>query len=352
MPLTMKRLFYLLLLPVMLNCCLTSCETDFNVVGEWKDITVVYGLISQNDSVHYLKINKAFLGEGNVLTYAQIADSSSYSNNLVVSITEKGKNGSSRTFVCDTTTIYNKESGVFYSDKQIVYKTAFKVPADLKANDYSYLVTITNKLTGKVITAETRLVKDFAVETPRPGQQSINFTAENNQRIKWTSAVDGKRYNVTIRFWFDEDLKQSTDTIHRYIDWEFSSVKSNTILGGEPLELLYSPATFFINCRNLIPYKSGDIRSEDDIQSRLVNRVEFLFAVAGDELNTYMEVNEPSSGIVQEKPEYTNIVNGIGIFSCRYTRSTETTAVKMKVGPSTEEILIRDELKFVKKIGN
>ena len=36
-----------------------------------------------------------------------------------------------------------------------------------------------------------------------------------------------------------------------------------------------------------------------------------------------MEVNEPSTGIVQEKPEYTNIKNDkgedeIGIFSCRY----------------------------------
>jgi hypothetical protein len=31
-----------------------------------------------------------------------------------------------------------------------------------------------------------------------------------------------------------------------------------------------------------------------------------------------MEVNEPSNSIVQERPEYTNINNGIGIFSCRY----------------------------------
>ena len=31
-----------------------------------------------------------------------------------------------------------------------------------------------------------------------------------------------------------------------------------------------------------------------------------------------MQVYEPSTSIVQEKPEYTNIENGIGIFSARY----------------------------------
>jgi hypothetical protein len=63
-------------------------------------------------------------------------------------------------------------------------------------------------------------------------------------------------------------------------------------------------------------------------------------------------VNEPSSGIVQEKPDYTNVENGIGLFSCRYLKTTETPSVKMRVGPSTEERLINENLKFVKKIGN
>lgn len=348
----MKRISFLLLLPVLFICCFSSCETDFDINGEWKDITVVYGLISQNDSVHYLKVNKAFLGEGNVLNYAQIADSSSYFNNLEVVITEKGNNGSLRTFICDTTTIYNKEPGIFYSDQQLVYKANFKIPSDINAQDYIYTAEIRNKVTGKVVSAQTPLVKDFTVETPRPGLLSINFTMEGNQKVKWNSAKDGKRYNVTIRFWFDE-VNYSNDTIQRSIDWDFNSVKSTSTDGGEPLELSYAPSGFFTTCQNLIPYKNSE--EENAVKSRLVNKVEFLFAVAGDELNTYMEVNEPSSGIVQEKPEYTNINNGIGLFSCRYTKSSQSSYAPgkyMKVSPATEERLISGELKFIKKIGN
>lgn len=346
----MKKVLFLFAMVSMV--LFNACETDFDVTAEWKDITVVYGLISQNDSVHYVKINKAFLGEGNALTYAREADSSSYFNNLEVLIIEKTGSTETRRFSMDTTTIYHKEEGIFYAPEQVLYKAAFKVPSDYVNKDYTYHLEIKNKITGKVIAANTPLVHDFAVETPRPGQQSINFTAESNQRVKWFSAKNGRRYNVSVRFWFDEVIGPARDTLTRSIDWNFSSAKSVSVQGGESMELLYSPASFFTVCKSLIPYKSGDEISENDVVSRLVNRVEFLFAVSGDELNTYMEVNEPSSGIVQEKPDYTNVENGIGLFSCRYLKSTETPFVKMRIGPSTEERLINENLKFVKKVGN
>ena len=38
-----------------------------------------------------------------------------------------------------------------------------------------------------------------------------------------------------------------------------------------------------------------------------------------------MEVNDASSSIVQERPEYTNIENGIGIFSSRYNKDSFST---------------------------
>jgi len=320
-----------------------GCETDFDTTAPWKDITVVYGLISQNDTTHYIKVNKAFLGEDNALTYAVIADSSSYGSDIEVTLTEKGDNGSIRTFICDTTTIYNKEAGVFYYPEQVVYKTDFIVPANLGTQNYIYSIEVRNKKTGKIITAQTPLVKDFAIESPRPGQQLIDFISENNQKIKWISAKDGKRYNVAIRFWFEE-VFNLYDTTSRYIDWDLSSLKSGSLSGGESLEILYPPLSFYTICHSLIPYTDN---RENEVTSRLVDKVDFRFMVAGDELNTYMEVNEPSGGIVQEKPDYTNITNGIGLFSCRFTK-----VASIPVGTRTEEKLIAEDIKFVNKIGN
>ena len=36
-----------------------SYETDFYTTADWKDITVVYGIIDQNDSIQHIKINRA-----------------------------------------------------------------------------------------------------------------------------------------------------------------------------------------------------------------------------------------------------------------------------------------------------
>lgn len=349
----MKRIFLFLISLVILPFVFQSCETDFDVTAPWQDITVVYGLISQNDSVHYIKINKAFLGEGNALDYAQNPDSASYGNNLEVTLKETSNGNVLRTFTFDTSSVYNKEPGIFYAPGQLVYKSAFKVPADYSSKELIYHLEIRNKSNGKIITSKTPLINNFAIESPRPGQPVINFATEGSiQRVKWTSAKNGKRYNVSLRFWFDEVIGVSRDTIPRYIDWNFNSIKSSSVQGGEALELQYTPSSFFGICKNLIPYKDGSSVSETEVVSRLVNRVEFLFAVAGDELNTYMEVNEPSSGIVQDKPDYTNIENGIGLFSCRYTRTTETPQVKMRVSPLTIERLISENIKFVKKPGD
>jgi hypothetical protein len=53
----LRQLVLLLLIPL----AFTSCETDFELNAEWKDITIVYGILNQNDTAHYIRIQKAFL---------------------------------------------------------------------------------------------------------------------------------------------------------------------------------------------------------------------------------------------------------------------------------------------------
>jgi len=45
--------------------------------------------------------------------------------------------------------------------------------------------------------------------------------------------------------------------------------------------------------------------------------------VGTQELQTYINVNQPYSSIVQERPSYSNINNGIGLFSSRFTYLVE-----------------------------
>jgi hypothetical protein len=62
-------------------------------------------------------------------------------------------------------------------------------------------------------------------------------------------------------------------------------------------------------------------------------------------MNTYMEVTEPSLSLVQERPPFTNIVNGIGLFSSRFSKKqndtlwvNQITKDELKVNPHTKNL--------------
>jgi len=116
----MKKTLLISLL-VSLIMVFPSCETDFEINADWEEITIIYGLLNQEDTAHYFRINKAFLG-GNALEIAKIEDSSSYKNDLEVVL--EGWEGSTKkqTIVFDTTTISNKDTGTWYNPYMVVYK--------------------------------------------------------------------------------------------------------------------------------------------------------------------------------------------------------------------------------------
>ncbi len=78
----MKKLLLLLLLP--LGLLLSACSNDFEVTAPWKEIPIVYGILSPQDTAHYLRIEKAFLDPNqSALEVAQIADSLYYPENSI-----------------------------------------------------------------------------------------------------------------------------------------------------------------------------------------------------------------------------------------------------------------------------
>lgn len=289
---------------------LFGCSTDFDINAEWKDITVVYCLLNQNDSVHYVKVNKAFLGEGNALTMAADADSCTYGNNLEVSMEERIDGVLTHTWYLDTTTIYNKEAGVFYYPQQVVYK--LKAYLDTLDQNAKYKLIVKNKKTGKLVYSETPLVQTFNIVKPAVGQTAV-FHSTNPYPVKWYSGVNGRLYQVVIRFnYWEKNINYPSDSSLLHINWSLGSFNAVGLEGNEEMSTNYSGDAFF-------RYLEAQIPQNNDIVRRVaVPNVTFIFTVAADDFYTYMEVNKPASGIVQEKPEFTNISNGIGIFSSRY----------------------------------
>ena len=326
------RYFRISLLALLALTLLFSCKKEIKLNDDWQDITIVYGILNQQDSMHYLKITKAFLGDGNALQYAQISDSSHYMYKLNVLLEAWDDNNLRAIYRFDTTTIHDKDSGVFYFPNEIVYQNDSLLDAR-----YNYKLIIRNPLTQEEIRSNTILVSDFNVDKPF-AYQALTFDPGKTSKLEWISAAGGRLYQVFMRFYYREMLKTDTSQrVEKYVDWEILPGKqSKNDLGGEILQESYANDGFYAQLHASIPVNPN--------VDRLPRIVQYFFVVAGEDLNTYIEVTEPTNSIIQEKPVYSNIENGIGLFSSRYIkvidslRLSDRTKAELKVNSLTSDL--------------
>ena len=57
---------------------IVACENDVDLLEEYQEIPVIYGLIDPSVKTHMVRVQRAFLGEGNALLMAQNPDSILY----------------------------------------------------------------------------------------------------------------------------------------------------------------------------------------------------------------------------------------------------------------------------------
>jgi hypothetical protein len=307
-PSIMRFVIRILSLPLVL-LLLFSCKTDFDVIASYKEITVVYGLLNQQDSSHYLRITKAFLGEGNALVYANEPDSSEYGTTINVELVN---NKTSDIIVFDTCTIHDKDTGVFFSPNQQMYRSTVKLDSS-----YTYTLKITNKETGHEVLSKTDMISEFHIQTPKPAAKKIGFPRDvlTQQKLEWRTAANGKRYQPIIKFYYKE-TSNLIDTITREVEWIFGTSTSEGIAQGEEMWANYLNEDFYRLCEAQIPY--ADAEKEAAVKVRLADHFDLMFTIVGIEFSTYLDLNGPTTGLLLEKPVYSNIDNGIGVFSSQY----------------------------------
>jgi hypothetical protein len=314
------RYLRIILVALVFVPVLYSCNKDLNVNADWRDITVVYGILSQNEDTTYIKITKAFLGEGDAMQFAKIPDSSVYPGNLDVKMEAwSGNNLVNPPYSFDTITIHTKKAGdsIFYFPSQLVY---YCKTGHLNEN-YTYKLKITHKKTGIVDSATTKLVHSFTVEIPDPFIKQVDYLPGHNFEVKFDPAYGGKRYQLLIRFHYRETT--SSGTTEKTLDW----LVFNDLQVVNPYEIVTDPILKSFSGDIFYTVLKGNIKSikaDPTVTSRTARWVDYIFSVASEDLNTYMEVTEPSPSIIQERPSFSNIYNGIGLFSSRFVNEIDT----------------------------
>ena len=290
-----------------------SCETDIKVNADPTDITVVYGLIDPADTVHYLKINKAFLGEGSALDLANNADNYNYSDSeLNVRIDGNGKSYSLTRVINEVT----KDAGIFDNSTNVLYK--FNEP--LINLDATYNLKIVNTQLNKEITSSTKIVGNSIVEAPKKSN-TLSFWSGN------VSTGNGVSEAVTI-IAGDNVGRIQAFLVFNYIEnyttaSGLAPVSKKVLLNLGEKKIAGdsdSKLNFLVKGQNFMDNIKENVSNPSTIANfshRELANISIELSVAGSELSTYMEAKAPSTTVNQDKPNYTNLINGIGIFSSR-----------------------------------
>lgn len=334
-PLTMRLLHITLVIYLII---FSACDNSLPLNDDWEDITIVYGVLNSADTAHYIKINKAFLGDGNAYDMAKESDSIQYATELTVRLIEYELmeiNGEltdpyiernwERTDRLDIilyrtdeiskdTLSENGDEPVFGSQVNYLYKTTERLSPLFK-----YVLEIEVPGKAEVVSAETFLIGSMYVEKPRRNNPQTFNSPIHLQRylrpeaMEWRSAIYGKMYEPVLRFNYIEII--DNDTTYESVELKYKTqivvdTRMPSDFKGQDMKQEYGGEDFY--------YRIGEsIKEKVDVKRKAIG-LDFIFYIGGNNLNTYISASN-SVGIGQNQSDYSNIVNGKGIFGARYT---------------------------------
>lgn len=337
---TMPRAAGRFVLLLLAAAVFAGCSTEVDLSADYKPTTVVYGLLDPVQDTQWVKINKTFLGDGNNFDYALIRDSSEYDfSSFVATVVELNEDGDVvDTHELDSLTISNKDiNGVFYAPEQTVYY--FPSPGGLnQENTFRLEVDFDEK---NDVDAATDIVKVDEIVMEAPMQNSgtniqlaqsvgeFGFTYKT-YTVRFFPIDNAPFYEVTLKFYYNElvwaDLAHTVlvSETFRSIDYFVGSFDQDNInASGKLLADISGEAFFAFLGTNLTknPFITREIGWYDPagVPEAGTRAFDLIVRAGGEDLFTYFQVNSPVTGIIQERPNYTNVNGGLGLFSSRAT---------------------------------
>jgi len=318
----MKKYCYFTLGLLLTLLTFNSCKEDIELVGNFKETAVIYGVLDTLESVHFIKINRAFIGPGNALEIAKIPDSS-YFSSVEATVKEYILNPSNnvktlaRTWPLRDTLIYTKSSGVFYAPSEKVYYFSDNSQGKLNLNATYDLEVIIYKGTSKefIVTGSTEMVSGISSgqKTSSSNFAFINDGKLTNPTVEVASTGNAATINASLKINIDEYSDNSL----------VSSPVINWNTGGAEVQ---KNASFSTTIQGQMFYEliRKNVSSNATINTRRLSSISIVLTGGSTELNNYIKANKPSGTLAQSKPSYTNLKinndnNVVGIFTSRLT---------------------------------
>lgn len=298
----MKKIFIVF---AILASVLYSCTTKFDLYSYEGDTTIIYSVLDVNADTNYFRITKSSLV--NEITYsyddidvrfAGLFNDELQPDTIRLDTVSKLCDGLLKTY--------------YFTTKKLIAGQEYTIMVHRKADDV--IVSSTAKTICPV-----RFIK------PITGFK-INFRPTHVNSIEWIGTeesvarkVNAGYFDIIGYFHYKELMPGATDTVDGVMVWMMGSDQAENMYNTTDFlyNTFYIPSTFF----TLLEKDEYLVNNSPIGVQRWLEPFELEIKVYGEELYNYHSVNNATSAI-QDVPNYTNIVNGIGLMSSRTTYSS------------------------------
>ena len=354
-----------------------SCKNELEVLVPGKEMVSVYGILDATQPIQNIRINKVYLSDKDALVSAQDANDINYGpGELTVSL-QRFYTGSatqqlttmgntSKKEIVLTETVVSTTGGTF-NQTQRIWQTTDKL-----YHDGEYKLIIKKTATGEEIGSSQNLIID-SVSTSAANAMPFVYFPSNiaaypnhgqyitsgggvtptskyidysilvaTQKISFKSIKNAKVYDVVMRFHYSDSLSTTSTPELHYVDFNFNSVNGNITKIGEALYVDFLANEFYTNLAREI-----NKQTVPNLKNRKALYMEYIIYAGAESLSDFLQVNAPSTTIAQDKPYYTNIKSGVGIFSSRSSSAVTKDLVsgfvdKIACHPNTFPLLFCD----------
>ena len=342
---------------VAAGAAMVGCSTEVDLTAPYDSIPVVYGLLELEADTQWVKVNRTWLGEGNQLLAAQVADSSEYPAGAVdariVELIPSSSGGivgnelpTGREWTLKDTLIDNKDvSGIFFGPLQRVYYAA--TSEDALRDDMLYRLDL-ELPDGKSASATTTMVESSvgSINQPPPNlpNYKMGFAAVNpdgtatypNFPFRWTTSPGASLYTASLvvhfeeRYYADDALTLLDSTRERTMSISVGNREVSGLTGSQTIDEPFECQRLYgeLSTRLEANPRIRRVLGRYDPEYQMERAFDFVLQVANQDLAIYLDVNETTNSIVQDRPTWTNIevtrpdgsaVGGIGLWGSRST---------------------------------
>lgn len=307
----MKKFFVLGLLAVVGFC--SSCSNDFELTAAWQDIPVVYGFLTVQDSVYYIRVEKAFLDPNqSALDVAQKADSLYYDDALVqLERVEREEVINLQRVNGDDEGIPRKE-GIFANAPNILYKFELADENRLEGGE-NVRLTVNRGDTEEVVSAQTVMLSSTEFLGGSPGNP-INFERDRNTSFTWKVDEHAYLFDLKIKVHIEEsDPDNPSVFIPKTVEWVLArNLEREDGNGGSVRRKVQIKGEEFFKFL-------GNSLDETLPVTRVFRSIDVEVSSGGIELLEFLRISQANTGITSSQtiPTYTNVEGGFGLFTSR-----------------------------------